>query len=55
VEITHPGVIANLRANLRRDAEGYFIQTRMRIPVVVDDVPWTIGRVERRGRRRTAS
>ena len=49
VEITHPGVVANLRANLRRDAEGYFIQTRVRIPVVVDDVPWTITRVERRG------
>src|SRR2546425_6263068 len=32
VEVTHPGVLANLRANLRRDPQGYFIQTRVRIP-----------------------
>jgi len=51
VEITHHGVLANLRANLRRDAEGYFIQTRVRIPVTVDDVPWVVTRVERRGER----
>jgi hypothetical protein len=49
VEITHPGIVANLRANLRRDARGYFIQTRVRIPVAVDDVPWVVTRVERRG------
>lgn len=49
VEVTHPGVLANLRGNLRRDAEGYFIQTRVRIPVEVEDVPWTITRLERRG------
>jgi hypothetical protein len=49
VEITHPGVVANLQANLRRDARGYFIQTRVRIPVTVDDVPWVVTRVERRG------
>jgi len=49
VEITHPGIVANLRGNLRRDGEGYFIQTRVRIPVVVDDVPWVVTRVERRG------
>lgn len=49
VEITHAGVLANLRGNLRRDAEGYFIQTRVRIPVEVDDVPWLVTRVERRG------
>ena len=51
VEITHHGVLANLRGNLRRDAEGYFIQTRVRIPVTVDDVPWVITRIERRGDR----
>src|SRR3982074_67329 len=51
VEITHPGVLANLRGNLRRDAEGYFIQTRVRIPVTVDDVPWVVTRIERRGDR----
>ncbi|HMH49845.1 MAG TPA: hypothetical protein VK548_06395 [Candidatus Acidoferrum sp.] len=51
VEITHQGVLANLRGNLRRDAEGYFIQTRVRIPVTVDDVPWVVTRIERRGDR----
>jgi hypothetical protein len=51
VEITHHGVLANLRGNLRRDAAGYFIQTRVRIPVTVDDVPWVITRIERRGER----
>lgn len=49
VEITHPGVLANLRANLRRDADGYFIQTRVRIPVAVEDVPWVVTRLQTRG------
>lgn len=49
VEITHPGILANLRSNLRHDAQGYFIQTRVRIPVRVDDVPWVVTRVEPRG------
>jgi len=49
VEITHHGVLANLRANLRRDVDGYFIQTRVRIPVTVGDVPWVVMRIERRG------
>jgi uncharacterized protein len=49
VQVTHPGLLANLRGNLRRDAEGYFIQTRVRVPVVVDDVPFAVVRIERRG------
>jgi hypothetical protein len=49
VQITHPGVLANLRGNLRRDADGYFIQTRVRIPVTVADAPFVITRMERRG------
>ena len=49
VQITHPGVLANLRGNLRRDAAGYFIQTRVRIPVAVSDAPFIITRIERRG------
>lgn len=49
VEVTHPGILGNLRGNLRRDADGYFIQTRVRIPVEVEDVPWVVARVERRG------
>ncbi len=51
VEITHPGVLANLRSNLRKDDQGYFIQTRARIPVAVEDVPWVVTRVEPRGDR----
>jgi len=47
VEITHAGILANLRNTLRRDAGGYFIQTRVRIPVRVDDVPLLVMRVER--------
>jgi hypothetical protein len=49
VQVTHHGILANLRGNLRRDPEGYFIQTRVRIPVRVEDVPWVITRLERRG------
>jgi hypothetical protein len=51
VEITHAGILANLRGNLRRDAEGYFIQTRVRIPVEVEDVPWIVTRLSRVGDR----
>lgn len=51
VEVTHPGVLANLRSNLRRDGGGYFIQTRVRIPVEVEDVPWVVTRVESREER----
>jgi len=43
VQITHPGILANLRGSLRHDGAGYFIQTRVRIPVRVDDVIATDG------------
>ena len=49
VEITHAGILANLRAGLRRDLTGYFIQTRVRIPVEVADAPFVVTRFERRG------
>jgi hypothetical protein len=49
VQITHHGVLANLRGNLQKDHEGYFIQTRVRIPVAVADAPFVVTRVERRG------
>jgi hypothetical protein len=49
VQVTHPGILANLRGNLRRDADGYFIQTRVRIPVQVADAPLVVERIERRG------
>ena len=48
VEITHAGILANLRATLRRDDRGHFIQTRVRIPVRVDDTPFIVERVEGR-------
>ena len=49
VLITHAGILANLRSLLRHDTEGYFIQTRVRIPVEVEDVPFVVTRIERRG------
>jgi len=49
VQITHPGLLANLRANLRRDQGGYFLQTRARVPVEVADVPFVVERVEPSG------
>ena len=51
VQITHPGILANLRGNLRKDADGHFIQTRVRIPVEVADAPFVVTRVQRRGER----
>ena len=48
VQVTHAGILANLRASLRRDAGGYFIQTRVRIPVEVEDTAWVITRLELR-------
>ena len=51
VQITHPGILANLRDHLRKDAEGHFIQTRVRIPVEVADAPFVVTRVQRRGER----
>src|SRR5713101_3995838 len=51
VEVTHPGILANLRSSLRRDAQGYFIQTRVRIPVTAADMPWVVTRVEQQGDR----
>ena len=48
VEVTHPGVLASLRSGLRRDAEGYFIQARVRVPVEVTDAPFVVVRFERR-------
>ena len=46
-EITHPGILANLRGNLRRDEGGYFVQAGpARIPVEVADTPFLVTRVE---------
>jgi hypothetical protein len=49
-EITHPGILANLRSNLRHDKAGYFVQTGpVRIPVEVADTPFVVTRVEPEG------
>lgn len=46
-EITHAGILENLRSGLCRDASGYYVQTRVRIPVEVVDVPYLVTRIER--------
>jgi len=46
-QITHAGILANLRTNLRRDAHGHYVQAGpVRIPVEVEDTPFTVIRVE---------
>jgi hypothetical protein len=49
-EVTHAGVLANLRDNLRADADGYFLTAGpVRVPVEVEDTPFVVLRVEREG------
>jgi hypothetical protein len=49
-EVTHAGVVQNLYANLRVDAEGHFLQVGpVRIPVHVEDTPFVVLRVEPAG------
>lgn len=46
-EVTHPGVLANLWANLRVDGDGHYLQVGpARIPVAVADTPFVVIRVE---------
>jgi hypothetical protein len=47
--ITHRGILESLSASLARDAEGYFVQARVRVPVSVEDAPLVVGRIARRG------
>ena len=45
-EVTHPGILANLRENLRVDADGHYLQVGpARVPVEVDDAPFVVVRV----------
>ena len=47
VEVTHPGVLRNLYANLRADASGHYLQTGpFRVPVQVDDAPFVVVRAK---------
>lgn len=49
-EVTHEGIVANLRANLRVDADGHHLQIGpVRVPVEVEDTPFVVVRVERTG------
>jgi hypothetical protein len=46
-EVTHAGILANLRDNLRVDAEGHYLQIGpVRVPVAVEDAPFVVERVE---------
>jgi hypothetical protein len=48
-EITHPGVLANLYANLRADGDAHYLAVGpRRIPVRVDDAPFVVTRLEAR-------
>lgn len=49
--VTHAGILANLSASLQRDDHGYFVQTRVRIPVAVVDTPFVVTRIARIGDR----
>jgi len=43
VEVTHPGVLRNLFANLRVEGEQYHLQAGpWRIPIQVDDTPFVV-------------
>lgn len=47
VEVTHPGVLRNLYANLRADGETYHLQVGpRRVPVEVDDAPFVVVRAQ---------
>jgi len=55
-EVTHPGIIANLRENLRVDGDGHFLQIGpTRVPVEVEDTPFVVERVEALGDGLTAT
>lgn len=49
-EVTHAGILANLRDNLQVDDQGHYLQIGpARVPVEVEDAPFLIVRVEREG------
>lgn len=46
-EITHPGLLASLRAALQVDDEGHYVQIGpARVPVDVEDAPYSVVRAE---------
>jgi hypothetical protein len=51
-EVTHAGILANLRGNLQVDADGHFLEVGpVRVPVEVEDAPFIVARVEVEGDR----
>jgi hypothetical protein len=49
-EVTHPGVLANLYANLRAEGLEHYLQVGpRRIPVRVEDTPFVVTRLEPQG------
>jgi len=49
-EVTHPGILANLRESLRVDAGGHYLQAGpARVPVELDDAPFIVLRVQAEG------
>ena len=46
-EVTHAGIVANLRENLQVDERGHYLQIGpARVPVEVEDAPFVVERVE---------
>lgn len=55
-EVTHAGILANLRENLRVDEQGHYLQVGpARVPVEVEDTPFVVERVEAEGDGLTAT
>ncbi len=51
-EVTHAGILANLRSNLRVDGEGHYLEIGpVRVPVEVADAPFVVARAEHEGER----
>jgi hypothetical protein len=55
-EVTHAGILANLRENLQADERGHYLQIGpARVPVEVEDTPFVVERVEVEGEGLTAT
>jgi hypothetical protein len=55
-EVTHVGIVANLRENLQVDEGGHYLQIGpARVPVEVEDAPFVVERVEAEGERLVAT
>jgi hypothetical protein len=54
--VTHEGILASLRDNLRVDGQGHYLQIGpARVPVEVEDAPFVVERVEMDGDGLTAT